>query len=114
MRKDTRDLIIAVKRNKCNSVKKSVITYLSEVTCSPVENYTNEELFSILKSAFLDYLSTAVNPALDMYNFFDCQQRLLSIGAVTIQEVEINCILAVFQLARVNDKNGNFTNGFWG
>lgn len=84
---------------------RAVAEYMSEHTGTPIEDYTEHYLNTILKEAFLDYIATCDNPVLEVEILIDL---MTSYGAGSL-----GCHLAnILGMAQVRDKNGNYINGF--
>ena len=115
MKQATFDLIYAVKENKSNrgSLKEIAIDFYSEYYSCEKSAYTDYVLFNIIKSAFLDYLSTADNAIYELNNYFEAQHIKTNMtDDIDIINLEIYCMLSVFQLAQVKNKDGKYVNGF--
>ena len=115
MKQETIDLIYAIKKNKYedNSLKNAAISYFSHIYDVSRDCYNDEDLFDILKVAFIDYISTADDVRSEMYNYFEAQRlKLIMNKNIDIINLEIYCMLSVFQLAQVRNKEGKYVNGF--
>ena len=115
MKQATFDLIYAVKENKSNrgNLKETAIDFYSEYYDCEKSAYTDYVLFNIIKSAFLDYLSTADNAIYELNNYFEAQRIKMNLtDDIDITNLEIYCMLSVFQLAQVKNKEGKYVNGF--
>ena len=115
MKQETIDLIYAIKKNKYedNSLKNAAISYFSHIYDVSRDCYNDEDLFDILKVAFIDYISTADDVRSEMYNYFEAQRlKLIMNKNIDIINLEIYCMLSVFQLAQVRNKDGKYVNGF--
>ena len=83
----------------------SVAEYMSEYTGSPENEYNEFVLYSILKNAYADYLSTCDNPAAE----FEHLMNLFETGHFHSTAY----ILAIaLGLTRVRDNDGQYINGF--
>lgn len=113
--KETEEFIYAIKENKYddNLLKNIAVSYFVEKYGVERDRYTNECVFNLVKEAFLDYLSTADNAIYELNNYFEAQRIKMNMtDDVDITNLEIYCILSVFQLAQVKNKDGKYVNGF--
>lgn len=115
MREETTDLIYAIKKNEQHreKLKEIVIDFYSEYSDTPRSEYTDSIVFNLVKTAFLDYLSTADKPEREMAAYFNKQALTLQLDPdISLVELEIKCMLTVFLLAQVRDSNKHLVNGF--
>lgn len=115
MTKETEELIYAIKKNKYNdnSLKNIAISYLVNKYGVERDCYNDEHIFNMIKEAFIDYLNTADSVQLELYNYFEAQHIKINMtDDIDIINLEIYCMLSVFQLAQVKNKDGKYVNGF--
>lgn len=79
--------------------------YMSNLTGQDIEDYSESDLYKILKEAFLDYLKTCDNPSYAVRLLLEANERD---GSSSIASK----IASVLIIQQVKDKNGNFVNGF--
>lgn len=111
MEKSTRDFILALKRHAeegC-SPRESAIDFMSEQTMTPQEQYTPSIMLRIARQMFLDYLSTADSPHVDLSNFFEIEDIH---DPISDPISETDAILTTLLLVAVR-KDGQYVNGFW-
>jgi len=78
---------------------RAVAEYMSELTGSPIEEYTETCVNQILQSAFLDYIGTCDHPAWEVQILFDLLERhgTASLG---------HHLAHILGIAQVRDHNG--------
>lgn len=118
----TLGLIYAVKHSE-KTAKESIIDFLSKYTGTPKEYYTDKELVSIIRNAFIDYLRTADNPAFDVWQYFDAKRQAENFKDVFPKkheqyveqnhciDIDTEAIVTALRLIGVQ-KDGKYINGF--
>lgn len=106
MEKFTRDFIFALKLRSEESIMDRAIGFMSERTNTPKEYYYPGVMLRIARQKFLDYLSSADHPNVDISNYFEIEDLHDSIS-------ETDAILSVMSMVRVRGDNGEYVNGFW-
>lgn len=88
----------------------AVAKYMSMETDTPVDSYTYEDCYKIIKEAFFDYISTCDNMRPLLYTFFD---RIEHDGTSGIGE-KIAGALAMEKVRDKDSKTGEYyyVNGF--
>lgn len=115
MTKETEELIYAIKKNKYNdnSLKNIAISYFVNKYGVERDCYYDEHVFDMIKEAFIDYLSTVDNVQSELYNYFEAQRsEILKHKDIDVINLEIHCMLVVFLLAQIKNKDGKYVNGF--
>ena len=115
MTKETEELIYAIKKNKYNdnSLKNVAISHFSHIYGISRDCYYDEHVFDMVKEAFIDYLNTADSVQSELYNYFEAQRsEILRHKDIDVINLEIHCMLVVFLLAQIKNKDGKYVNGF--
>lgn len=82
----------------------SIAAYMSHECACPKEDYKGRLMESILEEALFDYLNSADKPGFDLRQLF--HQYALHEPSLSER------ICTMFQLTKVRNDNGNYTNGF--
>lgn len=118
----TLGLIYAVKHSG-KSAKESIIDFLSEYTATPQEHYSDGELVGIIRSAFVDFLKTADNPAFNVWQYFDAKRQQENFKDIFPEQqkryakrdgkmdIDTEAIISALRLSHVQE-NGKYINGF--
>ena len=87
---------------------RAVSRHMSWETGTPEENYSETDLNQILKAAFLDFLSTCDDPAMEVGNLLDMME---SSGTHSMGYHLAN-MLGIAQVCRLEGDEKTYVNGF--
>lgn len=98
-------IIYAIKLNPEGDIYKSIATFMSKYTSTPIEYYTNKLLETILSNAIADLLNNLKYPSSFWFNYWRWKQWPWEMN-------DFEAICAALNEVAVKDENGNYINGF--
>lgn len=98
-------IIYAVKLNLEGDRYKSIATFMSKYTDTPIQHYTNTILETILSNAIADLLEDLQHPSSFWFNYWRWKQYPWEMK-------DFEAICAALTEIAVKDKEGNYINGF--
>ena len=98
-------IIYAVKLNLDGDRYKSIATFMSKYTDTPIEHYTNSILETILSNAIADLLENLKHPSSFWFSYWRWKQWPWEMN-------DFEAICAALSEVAVKDENGNYINGF--
>ena len=119
----TLGIIYAIKQPHGETVKQSIINFMSECTGTEKKYYSEKTIEQILRNAFIDYLKTADNPAFDVWQYFDTKRQRENFRSVFPEkskeyaerngelDEDTEGIISALRLSKVRE-NGQYINGF--
>lgn len=98
-------IIYAIKLNPEGNRYKSIATFMSKYTDTPVEYYTNKLLETALSSAIADLLDNLKHPSSFWFSYWRWKQWPWGM-------TDFEAICAALSEVAVKDGNGTYINGF--
>lgn len=98
-------VIYAIKLNPEGDKYKSIATFMSKYTITPIEHYTNSILETILSNAVADLLDNLKYPSSFWFSYWRWKQYPWSMN-------DFEAICATLTEIAVKDEKGNYINGF--
>lgn len=107
MKRRTANIIMLTKGHHpfgmCQTYGEVIAKYMAETCACDEKAYTRDVLLGIVRTAVLDYIKTADDPAAFLYDYFEAAKR----------EDAIEAWCSAFALTQVrNSEKGCFVNGF--
>ena len=98
-------VIYAIKLNPEGDRYKSIATFMSKYTDTPIEYYTNKLLETALSYAVADLLDNLKYPSSFWFKYWQWKQYPWNMN-------DFDAICAALAETAVKDENGNYINGF--
>lgn len=120
----TLGIIYAIKQPHGETVKQSIINFMSECTGTEKKYYSEKTIEQILRNAFIDYLKTSDNPAFDVLQYFEAKRHRENFKDVFAEKFKefLECngemdddteaIITALRQSKVRSETGKFINGF--
>ena len=120
----TLGIIYAIKQPHGETIKKSIINFMSDCTGTEKKYYSEETIKQILRNAFIDYLKTSDNPAFDVWQYFDAKRQRENFKDVFVEKFkeflerkgemddDTEAIISALRRSKVKGETGKFINGF--